>query len=225
MGAIRSVFLFLLCGLLLACAQSPAPLAYPTGWYAPVPADSDNCAVPEGLFSNLGASSDPDFPAPKLASILFEEQLAGLPVESIRIRLSPDRQYLVFNGVLAGVMLEQQKYQKTIGLSAGDCEKSWQGESDSGVVGATMRTEALLYTGGVLMPLSQKYRYKLQLLQDGALLLHLQVREKILGAMILPLSFNEEYWLRYDAVDAAAALSSEQGPPELIQPEPITPES
>jgi hypothetical protein len=184
--------------LLQSCINAPSSPVYPEEWFAPVESSVSSCAIPVGLFSNQGISNDLEFSAPPLATILFDDKLAGFPVESIRISRSPDREQLIFRGVLAGVPLKQHS---AIKVKNKDCETSWGGVTDTGEVGATLRTGAILYTGGALIPLSEKYKYSLQLLQDGALLIHLEINSKVLGALVMPLSFSKKYWLRYDRLD------------------------
>lgn len=189
----RGVLVFCF-ALVQACANSPGPLDYPVDWPLPMTSTDGTCPLPVGRFANTGTSNSPDHQTPPLAAILFEDKLAGFPVESIDIRHQPEADRLLIRGVLAGVELKQQA---TIVPTGELCESLWQGTTPTGSVNATLRTEAVLYTGGLLLPLSEKNLFSLHLAEDGSLLVRLDVRGTALFSLLIPFTLKDEYWLRF----------------------------
>ena len=203
----RTIVVVLFC--LQACTESPVKSSYPNHWLVPRGIDEGPCSPPVGLFSNQGEHSIAGQEAPALASILFEDKLAGYPVESIRFELIDDGAVLRLAGVLEGVDLKQKR---NIPVDLLDCERQAVGETSVGSVDATLKTEAVLYTGGFLFPLSDRYHFSLMQLEDGALLVHVVQRSRLVGAFFVPFTLNDEFWLRYDRWQEPATLTEAISP-------------
>lgn len=177
-----------------ACTNTTPEPGFPPDWPLPHELVSRQCLPPTGLFSNEGLNNDPGGHNPTLATILFEDQLRGFPVESIRISQDADPDVLIIRGVLGGVELRREA---RLVASEGDCWSRWTGELDTHEVNSQLVSEAILFTGGLFIPWSERNVFSLQLAQDGALLIHLRVKATALGALLLPIFFENEYWLHY----------------------------
>lgn len=189
----------LFAGLLTACAFNAGKSMRPMDWSrAPLvdAGDAHRCPIPAGLFANEGQSSDPDTAPIPLAHLLFLDHLRGFPVEAIRLSILNDSETLLAQGILAGVPLESSR---EIIPEAEDCDSRWQVSTDSGAVDPQLRTEAVILTGGLLVPLSEIYRVSLEPSSDGALLVHLKWRAWVLGALLFPVRVNQQLWMRYPA--------------------------
>jgi hypothetical protein len=193
-GSSLRLMLMAFFALLQACTNTTPEPDYPPGWPLPHELVSRQCLPPAGLFSNQGRSSDPKDHNPTLAAVLFEDRLRGFPVESIRISQDADPDMLIIRGVLGGVELRRETRMVA---SQGDCRSRWTGEWDTDEVNSQLVSEAILFTGGLFIPLSERNVFSLQLAQDGALLIHLKVKAAALGALLVPIFFEAEYWLHY----------------------------
>lgn len=162
------------------------------------------CPSPAGSYWVNGASSNDDF-IHTLNELLFEDKLAGYPVEQVRIVELPDGKGLGITGILAGVPLQQFT---TVAPRAGECAKKWYLEVSTGEVDATLRTEAILWTAGLIIPLAETNPIYLFGAEDGALVLRVLNRAWILGALMVPFRVENEYWLRFANAGAGAS-----GPP------------
>jgi hypothetical protein len=182
--------------LLSACATI-TPSRFPAAWALPAHQVQDECLAPVGDFSNIGIGDDPDQPAPTLASILFEDQLRGFPVESIAFSLAANGQAMLLDGVLDGVPLDRPVQ---VANSEGSCQSRWRRSFQTQTVNSTLVTESVLWTGGMIIPVREINHVTLMLAADGALLAELQVNSWILGALI-PVKLKNTYWLRYEPIE------------------------
>lgn len=193
----RLVAWMLFTSLVPACAFNSGTSMRPMDWSL-APLDDagalQRCPVPAGLFTNEGESSDTDVAPIPLAYLLFLDHLQGFPVEAVQLTAVDDAGTLRANGVLEGVPLD---ISREIKPQAEDCASRWQVETDSGAVDAQLRTEAVLVTSGVFIPLSEVYRLTLELADDGALLVNLRWRGWVLGALLFPVRVDQQVWMRY----------------------------
>lgn len=194
----KRVFAWILCACSLAgCAVNTGKSMRPWDWSrAPLAEAGDvlRCPVPSGLFANEGQSSDPEVTPVPLAHLLFLDHLRGYPVEAVQLTLLDDSETLVARGVLAGVPLERSR---EIIPGDEDCDRRWQVHTDSGSVDPQLRTEAVLVTGGLLVPLNEIYQLSLERADDGALLVNLKWRAWVLGALLFPMRMDQQVWMRY----------------------------
>lgn len=180
--------------VLQGCTTAGVEPDYPDSWPLPHALVARTCLPPTGLFSDQGSSSSPADHNPPLAAILFEDKLRGFPVEAIRISQGANATELVIRGVLGGVDLRKDT---RLSASEGNCSGRWRGELATGAVNSQLVSESILYTGGVIIPLSETNVFSLQLAEDGSLLVHLKVKATVLGALMVPVFFEDEYWLHY----------------------------
>jgi len=165
--------------------------------------DVQQCPQPVGLFSNEGEISDPNATPVPLAHLLFDDRLRGYPVEAVRVSATAGTDKLVANGVLAGVPL---KASREIIPTGQDCYTRWRLLVDSGVVDSQLRTEAVLLTSGVLLPLSEVFEFDLAPADDGALLVNIHVRAWILAGLLFPMRADQQFWMRYPLVSAGVNI-------------------
>lgn len=154
------------------------------------------CPDPVGVFRVDGASSDSRYNYP-LQQLLFSDKLAGFPVEAVRINRSAETDALIIRGILDGVALERAV---TVRPASDQCELRWHLKVDTGEVDSTLRTEAVLWTGAVIFPLSEFNHLYLQRADDGSLMVHVRNQAWILGALLIPFTVETEFWQKYEGV-------------------------
>lgn len=153
------------------------------------------CRPPIGTFYIYGQSSKQSLQHLSLADVLFEDKLAGFPVSAIQISQVPDSDNLQLRGVLDGVPLQQSTQ---IVANDAKCSQKWFLKVSTGAVDARLRTEAVLYTGALIFPLSETNHIHLASADDQSLILHVKSVAWVLGALSIPIKFEEEYWMRFE---------------------------
>ncbi len=152
------------------------------------------CPLPTGTFLVKGTSSNPDFPY-DLDDLLFEDKLAGYPVYRILISEGKPNRSLVITGILAGYPLE--KFQKIIEAKGLNCNEKWSFDISTGAINSTVRSDFIVKTAALIIPLSEKNYLQLHKAKDGALLVRVKSVSWVLGALSIPFKMEEEFWIRY----------------------------
>ena len=199
-GLVLLVLLLWLAG----CSNTPEKLQVEPEWllsYRGQPV-GEICLPPVGRFESAGVASREGAAVIPLPGLLFDDGLAGYPVEQVEIKTDEQNGALQMRGVLAGVPL---KNFRVLSVSQGRCEDHWSLVVDTGAVNASLRTAAVLYTGGLLMPLSEKFHIALIRAEDGALLVRVREVAWVLGAFAVPVRLEDEFWLRYPLSESVAA--------------------
>lgn len=206
-------FLLPLAGLLFACAGKP-PEVEMASWVpsaGSAQATGESCLSPLGLFANHGQISpisQNNYASPTLAEILFENKLAGYPIEAVRISQGDRPEQLLVKGVLGGEDLLTPLSSgvmdgdpiipiATLTAVSEDCTDRWAHALVTKRLDSNMVSASVLYTGGTLMPLNEVSRLTLTLADDGALLIHVKERSYLLVALVIPVAINRDYWLRF----------------------------
>jgi hypothetical protein len=165
---------------------------------------SGACEAPTGTFNNSGQSNKPETSHPTLAQLLFENGLAGYPVESVAISSQPNGD-LAVDGILGGVPLKMVKvveYQQ-----AKNCEARWPVKVPVDSIDGYGRTQALFYTGGLIVPLKEFNEINLIRAADGSLLIEVTNSAWILGALSIPFKVDNKYWMRFQHVENQRLLN------------------
>ncbi|MDA0272588.1 MAG: hypothetical protein O3C68_04985 [Proteobacteria bacterium] len=187
--------------LSLAACVTLTEAGIPDSWALPAYQTRDHCPAPVGVFSNSGTSNKPDEQIPTLASILFESQLQGFPVESVSFAMESGGELISVDGVLEGVPLNKPVQVTANGKS---CATRWRRSSDTKTVNAGVVSQSVMWTGGLIIPIRETNHVTLLLAADGALLVNLDVAVWILGAL-MPVKITHTYWLRFELVSRVEA--------------------
>lgn len=158
------------------------------------------CRPPIGTFFINGSSTDEQYNY-RLQEIVFADKLEGFPVEEVSIMEGVDSSELIITGILAGVPLKQAVRVKA---GQGGCDSRWPLRVDTGAVGSTLRTESILWSGGLVLPLNEINYIHLLRADDGALIIHVRNKAWFLGALSVPFKIENEFWLRYQRSDSMA---------------------